>query len=866
MTSNDGDRGESRYSENRPDADAGGTCSGPAAADAQATNYSAPDPAATGYTPTFEPAARPNLPLPCRFGKYELLEEVARGGMGVVFKARQEVPGGTRFVALKMILAGRLASPEAIRRFHKEIGAALKLDHPHLVPVYDVGEVGGQFYFTMQFSDGGSLQRQLAEGPLPPKVAARLVCQVAGAVQHAHERGVFHRDLKPHNILLAGGGQEPKLTDFGLARTLDSDLSVTGEVMGTPSYMPPEQVRGQHKEVSAASDVYGLGAVLYCLLTGHPPFQSSDPYETMRQVCDAEPVPPRQLNPNIPLDLETVCLKCLQKESRKRYASAAKLADDLERFLRGEGVVARPVGRLERTSRWCRRKPAVAGLLTAFVLSLFGGTAVSVYFAIEADQRARDAGANYRDAREQEQKARDVLGEVSAREKQLQETRDRLEETVARSLLRPLGHSAGPVTDPEIEALWELAGSSDRVRLLFVEQALRGPLTAQQLRNRADSALHAAVRLDPTLRQRIEKQLLTHLSDRPSESRTRMECALIGLALDGGSPEFVRTIARTAPQAMGDIADPTALGPLAEEVAARAPGATAAGKTARRALETMARTNDLRDLPALALAALAPHVGEEEAAAVARLALDVMSKTTDLSVSAALTRVVVALAPRLRTREAVEIVQLVLDMVTESRFLLDRRGLVQIVEALALKLGRAEAGAAVTRALKRIGEAKGWVDPTPLGEAVAALAPRLGAKETAVAVRQAWEGLGTTGAFGGSLSQQALGRAIEMLAPQLEVKDATEVVRLALAAIREKRRGFLDYRLPVGVVRVLAPRLGPAEEVAAARLVLKVTAEPNHPIVVQPLAEVLGVLATNLGPAEAAEGARPARGLKFVLE
>jgi serine/threonine-protein kinase len=295
----------------------GATCYGPEAASPHPTNYSdpAPDPAATGYTPTFEQAAgQTSLCLPCRFGKYELLEEIARGSMGIVFKARQEVPGGTRLVALKMILAGRLASPEAVRRFHKEIGAALKLEHPHIVPVYDVGEVSGQLYFTMRLVAGGSLQRPLDSGPLPPQVAARLVQQVAGAVQHAHEQGILHRDVKPHNILLQREGEAdrpsiaegpngpghvllgltPKLTDFGLARTLDSDLSVTGESMGTPSYMPPEQVRGQLRQIGPASDVYGLGAVLYCLLTGRPPFQSSDPYETMRQVCEEEPVPPRR--------------------------------------------------------------------------------------------------------------------------------------------------------------------------------------------------------------------------------------------------------------------------------------------------------------------------------------------------------------------------------------------------------------------------------------------------------------------------------------------------------------------------------------------------------------------------------------------
>ncbi|MCI0458809.1 MAG: serine/threonine-protein kinase, partial [Gemmataceae bacterium] len=344
------------------------------------------DPYATGYAPTGEPTGeRFRRPLPRRFGDYELLEEIARGGMGIVYKAHHSRLNRT--VALKVILAGHFASREAVERFQLEARAAAHLDHPGIVPVYEVGEVEGQHFFTMALVGGGSLHQLLAEGPLPPLEAARLVRQVAEAVQYAHDHGILHRDIKPQNILLhrsegstganlngpgmgtavtspsKSGTLTPKLADFGLARTQESALSVTGEVLGTPSYMPPEQAGGDGKRIGPAADVYALGAVLYCLLTGRPPFQSASVMETMRQVREQEPVPLRQLNAQVPADLETMCLKCLEKEPGRRYLSAQTLAEELGRFERGEPVHARPVGRVERSWRWCRRNPVVAGLL-----------------------------------------------------------------------------------------------------------------------------------------------------------------------------------------------------------------------------------------------------------------------------------------------------------------------------------------------------------------------------------------------------------------------------------------------------------------------------------------------------------------------
>ncbi len=289
-----------------------------------------------------------------RFGDYELIEEIARGGMGVVYKARQV--SLNRIVALKMILSGQLATEDDIRRFQIEAEAAANLHHPNIIPIYEVGEQDEQHYFSMEYVDGVSLAQVVGDGPLPPKRAARYVQQIAEAIECGHQCGVTHRDIKPSNVLIDSADQA-RVTDFGLAKRVeeDGDLTATGEAVGTPPYMSPEQIAGRHDQIGPTSDVYSLGALFYELLTGRPPFGGKSVLETFLQVRDRCAKLPRQLNPHVPRELEMICMKCLEKEPKNRYQSAQTVADDLNRFLGGDSISISSPRLLERLFRTLER-------------------------------------------------------------------------------------------------------------------------------------------------------------------------------------------------------------------------------------------------------------------------------------------------------------------------------------------------------------------------------------------------------------------------------------------------------------------------------------------------------------------------------
>jgi tetratricopeptide (TPR) repeat protein/predicted Ser/Thr protein kinase len=326
----------------------------------------------TRFSPTFHPPELPAVEVdPVRIAGYEVLGRLGKGGMGVVYQAQQTAL--RRMVALKMILHAGHAGRDERRRFHAEAEAVAQLQHPNIVQVYEVGRHDGMPYFSLEFCAGGSLEKQLDGTPWEPKRAAALVEVLARAMQAAHQAGIIHRDLKPANVLLTADGT-PKITDFGLVKRLDVPGHTQSRGMvGTPSYMPPEQTGADRGPVGPAADVYALGAILYELLSGRPPFKAATPMDTVLQVLAEEPVPVRRLQPQVPHDIETICHKCLEKDPKKRYPSAAALAEDLQRFQAGEPVRARPVGPVGRVLKWARRKPAVAGLLPAVLLVLAGG-------------------------------------------------------------------------------------------------------------------------------------------------------------------------------------------------------------------------------------------------------------------------------------------------------------------------------------------------------------------------------------------------------------------------------------------------------------------------------------------------------------
>jgi WD40 repeat protein/tRNA A-37 threonylcarbamoyl transferase component Bud32 len=401
------------------------------------------------------------------FGDYEILEEISQGGMGIVYKARQL--SLNRVVALKMIRSGQLASWHEVERFHREAEAAANLQHPNIVAIHEVGEHEGQHYFSMDFVDGHSLAELIEGNPQPALQSASYVRTIAQAIEYAHVRGVLHRDLKPANVLIDATGQ-PRVTDFGLAKRMEADSGLTHsrEILGTPSYMPPEQAAGHWADVGPPSDVYSLGAILYELLTGRPPFCGETATDTLSQVLHDEPIAPRRLNPKVPRDLETVALKCLEKERAKRYPTAAALADDLGRYLEDRPILARPISRTQRLWRWCKRNRTVAAFGTlAAALSLFlavaGPLAAWYQASLLYDKSVALDEAQF-------QRTRAEMGERTAKEETEKAVRARQDAEEARRQTRRTLYVAAVNL---ISFHWEL-GNIDEVQRLLDEQRPSG--------------------------------------------------------------------------------------------------------------------------------------------------------------------------------------------------------------------------------------------------------------------------------------------------------------------------------------------------------------------------------------------------------
>lgn len=459
------------------------------------------------------------------FGDYELLETIAKGGMGIVYKARQV--SLNRVVALKMILAGTFATARERERFRSEAENAASLDHPSIVPIYEVGEHEGQQYFTMKFIDG----RPLNEAPrlaIRDEVARMAV--IARAVSFAHQRGILHRDLKPSNVLIGADGS-PHVADFGLAKRLenrDRSLTETGQLIGTPRYMPPEQASGA-KTLTVSADVYSLGAILYERLCGRPAFPGDNVMAVLDAVRNTPPPPVSSIESRIDRDLATLVHKSLEKLPAHRYATASDLADDLQRWLNGEPIEARPVGQAERFRRWCKRNPALAtaGGLAAAALLL--ATLMSVAFSLQWRRRARAEADRAAVAKKAEDDA------ISSR--------DSLETTFARSFVRPLNPDPeiASLSEPEVQALWEMAGlDNDRVRLRFFDEALADPIARRQLAHRSAPAGIAAIGLDGRRRDDLARRALGRLAEPSPTLDQKVTTALIGLEFEDRPSEATR--------------------------------------------------------------------------------------------------------------------------------------------------------------------------------------------------------------------------------------------------------------------------------------------------------------------------------------
>jgi WD40 repeat protein/serine/threonine protein kinase/tetratricopeptide (TPR) repeat protein len=407
-------------------------------------------------------------PLPRDFGDYELLEEIARGGMGIVYRARQK--SLDRIVAVKMILAGQHASHDFIKRFRIEASSAAALQHPNIVAIHEVGVHEGEHFLVMDYVGGPNLAQITREQPLPAKTAARYLKTAAEAIHYAHEKGLLHRDLKPSNVIIDSNDQ-PRVTDFGLAKRVGTasepatqdltQLTLSGHVLGSPGYMPPEQAVGARGKIGRRSDVYSLGAMLYHLLTGRPPFGGGSPADTLRQVETQEPVSPRLLNPGVPFDLETICLKCLEKEPARRYQTAQELAGDLGRLLNDEPICSRPVGRVEKVWRWGHRRPAIAALIVLLHVVLAAGLSGILWQWRRAEDHARTA------EREQQRAA------AAADESQLQRVEDLLAQDHAAIALTHLAQVARRDPSNHVAAARLVSALSQRSFALPITPPLR---------------------------------------------------------------------------------------------------------------------------------------------------------------------------------------------------------------------------------------------------------------------------------------------------------------------------------------------------------------------------------------------------------
>jgi tRNA A-37 threonylcarbamoyl transferase component Bud32/uncharacterized protein YjeT (DUF2065 family) len=790
------------------------------------------------------PSTAPGEPELPTIPGYEILGKLGEGGMGVVYKARQLA--AKRDVALKMILSRVGVSLEQKVRFQIEAEAIARLQHPNIVQLYEVGEVDSQAFFSLEFCDGGSLDTRLKAGAFAPVKAAALAEKLAQAVHYAHGRGVVHRDLKPANVLLTAGG-EPKVTDFGLAKRLDEarELSRSGMLMGTPQYMAPEQASGRVRDIGPATDVYSLGAILYECLTGRRLFAAGSENELLEQVRSTDPVPLRRFRAGIPRDLETICLKCLQKGIDQRYATARDLAEDLRRFQAGEPILARPVGRAERVVKWVRRRPAVAGLLTAAVVlavAALGG----IGYALRQDALYAIDSANKEAAHQTE---------VT---KKVQNERDEAEGSAARLLLLPVGHTdfAAP-NDIELGASWELAGNpSDRVKRLFLEYALERPDTLRQLLNRRELAVHAAVGLDSARRRQLEKTLLTRLREEETAPKVRTECAVVASEVVRPGQELTTEAAKVLTDALGkeknDYVRPTLTYALAA-VAARMESA-AVDAAARRFTDALEKEKDpsVQYSLAAALKVVAARMGPAAVDAMAGRLTDALEKEKDANMRFALARGLEAVAARMGPAAVDAMAGRLTDALEKEKDHNVRTTLALALVAVAAWTGPDAADAAARRLIDALEKEE---DPSmryTLTRALAAVAARTGPDAADAAARRLIDALEKEK---DANMRSEMARALAAVVAGMGPDAADAAARRLTNALEKETDANMRFALARALAAVAA-RLEPAAVDAAAGRFTDALEKEKNLNVQRWLADALAAVAARMGPAaaEAAAG------------